>query len=92
MTLQGKEQGNLIVMEVEISTIKYLICDYDTSQERRNGLSTYPDAAALFFSLSWWMAIKGDTDLSPLSTIYLSIYTHTPWCLYQHILLCSSSH
>jgi len=52
MTLQVKEQGNLIILEVETSTLKYLICDYDTSQERRNGLPTYTDVDALFFSLS----------------------------------------
>lgn len=28
------------------------ICDYDTSQERRNGMPTYPEVDALFFSLS----------------------------------------
>lgn len=78
MTLQVKEQGNLIVMEVETSTLKYLICDYDTSQERRNGLSTYPDADVLFFSLSWWMAIKGDTE----NQIYL--HPHTLMSLSTH--------
>lgn len=52
MTLRVKEQGNLILMEVETSTLKYLICDYDTSQERRNGMPTYPEVDALFFSLS----------------------------------------
>lgn len=62
MTLRVKEQGNLILMEVETSTLKYLICDYDTSQERRNGMPTYPEVDALFFSLSWWMAVKCDIE------------------------------
>lgn len=78
MTLQVKEQGNLIIMEVETSTLKYLICDYDTSQERRNGLPTYTDVDALFFSLSWWMAIKGDIE----SQIYL--HPHTLMSLATH--------
>lgn len=86
MTLQVKEQGNLIILEVETSTLKYLICDYDTSQERRNGLPTYTDVDALFFSLSWWMAIKGDIESQIyLTPTHLDVFSNTFYYEVIHI-------